>query len=118
MATGGDNRARWVEQALSGLRTGTVDRVSVDEAISAGAKAPASAQTVPPPALQTPLAEPSAAPAEPAEPVRAGRISLLFFANIALWLAIYAPLQVLLSAVSGIVTVAAGVTVTRVRSVA
>src|SRR5262249_20653446 len=34
--------------------------------------------------------------AEPTEPVRPGWISLLFLANIALWLAIYAPLQVLL----------------------
>jgi MFS family permease len=37
-----------------------------------------------------------AALAEPAVPVRAGWISLLFLANIGLWLAIYAPLQVLL----------------------
>jgi MFS family permease len=34
--------------------------------------------------------------AEPTEPVRAGWITLLFVANTALWLAIYAPLQVLL----------------------
>lgn len=37
-----------------------------------------------------------AALAEPGVPVRAGWISLLFFANIGLWLASYAPLQVLL----------------------
>lgn len=37
-----------------------------------------------------------AALAEPAAPVRAGWISLLFAANIGMWLAIYAPLQVLL----------------------
>ena len=37
-----------------------------------------------------------AALAEPTEPVRAGWITLLFLANIGLWLAIYAPIQVLL----------------------
>jgi MFS family permease len=37
-----------------------------------------------------------AALAEPTVPVRAGWISLLFLANIGLWLAIYAPIQVLL----------------------
>jgi hypothetical protein len=37
-----------------------------------------------------------AALAGPGVPVRAGWISLLFLANIGLWLAIYAPLQVLL----------------------
>jgi len=37
-----------------------------------------------------------AALAEPTDPVRAGWISLLFLANIGLWLAIYAPIQVLL----------------------
>jgi hypothetical protein len=37
-----------------------------------------------------------AAPAEPTVPVRARWISLLFLANIGLWLAVYAPLQVLL----------------------
>jgi len=37
-----------------------------------------------------------AALAEPTVPVRANWISLLFLANIGLWLAIYAPLQVLL----------------------
>lgn len=37
-----------------------------------------------------------AALAEPAAPVRAGWISLLFAANIGMWLAIYAPIQVLL----------------------
>jgi MFS family permease len=37
-----------------------------------------------------------AALAEPAVPVRAGWISLLFAANIGMWLAIYAPIQVLL----------------------
>jgi MFS family permease len=42
---------------------------------------------------ETPL---PAAFAEPTQPVRAGWISLLFLANIGLWLAIYAPLQVLL----------------------
>src|ERR1700745_1203246 len=34
--------------------------------------------------------------AEPTEPVRAGWIALLFLANTAMWMAIYAPLQVLL----------------------
>jgi MFS family permease len=34
--------------------------------------------------------------AEPTEPVRAGWITLLFLANTAMWMAIYAPLQVLL----------------------
>ncbi|HEY0934290.1 MAG TPA: MFS transporter [Trebonia sp.] len=37
-----------------------------------------------------------AALAEPAVPVAAGWVSLLFLANIGLWLAVYAPLQVLL----------------------
>src|ERR1700729_830196 len=37
-----------------------------------------------------------AALAEPTVPVRARWISLLFLANIGLWLAVYAPLQVLL----------------------
>ncbi|GAA3535618.1 MFS transporter [Amycolatopsis ultiminotia] len=37
-----------------------------------------------------------AALAEPVERVRAGWMSLLFFANIALWLGVYAPIQVLL----------------------
>ena len=37
-----------------------------------------------------------AALAEPTEPVRAGWITLLFVANVGLWLAIYAPIQVLL----------------------
>ena len=37
-----------------------------------------------------------AALAEPVEPVRANWITLLFLANIGLWLAIYAPIQVLL----------------------
>jgi MFS family permease len=37
-----------------------------------------------------------AALAEPVTPVRAGWISLLFLANIGMWLAIYAPIQVLL----------------------
>jgi MFS family permease len=37
-----------------------------------------------------------AALAEPTEPVRANWITLLFLANIGLWLAIYAPIQVLL----------------------
>jgi MFS family permease len=37
-----------------------------------------------------------AALAEPTAPVRANWVSLLFLANIGLWLAIYAPLQVLL----------------------
>src|SRR5215475_11075987 len=37
-----------------------------------------------------------AALAEPTAPVRRNRITLLFLANIGLWLAIYAPLQVLL----------------------
>jgi len=37
-----------------------------------------------------------AALAEPAEPVRAQWITLLFLANIGLWLAIYAPIQVLI----------------------
>lgn len=37
-----------------------------------------------------------AALAEPAAPVRAGWITLLFTANIGMWLAVYAPIQVLL----------------------
>jgi MFS family permease len=44
----------------------------------------------------TPPTPPPLALAEPTVPVRAGWISLLFGANVALWLAIYAPLQVLL----------------------
>jgi MFS family permease len=44
-----------------------------------------------------PLAAPGpAALAEPVTPVRAGWISLLFLANIGLWLGVYAPIQVLL----------------------
>ena len=41
-------------------------------------------------------AQPPSALAEPTVPVRAGWITLLFLANVALWMAIYAPLQVLL----------------------
>ena len=51
----------------------------MDEAIAAGTET----------ALPTALAEPT-------RPVRASWITLLFLANIGLWLAIYAPLQVLL----------------------
>src|SRR5579859_1345374 len=51
----------------------------MDEAIAAGT------ETVLPAAL-----------AEPTTPVRRGWITLLFLANIGLWLGIYAPLQVLL----------------------
>ncbi len=52
---------------------------ALDEAIAAGT------ETALPAAL-----------AEPTQPVRAGWITLLFVANIGLWLAIYAPIQVLL----------------------
>jgi MFS family permease len=51
----------------------------LDEAIAAGTEIPL-----------------PAALAEPTQPVRAGWVSLLFLANIGLWLATYAPLQVLL----------------------
>ena len=37
-----------------------------------------------------------AALAEPTVPVRSGWITLLFLANIGLWLGVYAPIQVLL----------------------
>lgn len=112
----------------------------MDEAIAAG------------PRTSTPTAL-----AEPTEPVKTGWMTLLFLANIGLWLAIYAPIQVLpaasdrakdlgliniacslplvvaplvagvvlglmnsypaLFALAGAVTVIAGVTVSRVRSV-
>ncbi|HYZ52432.1 MAG TPA: MFS transporter [Streptosporangiaceae bacterium] len=53
--------------------------------------------SVPPaPAVPPADAAPPAALAEPVTPVRAGWITLLFTANIGLWLAIYAPIQVLL----------------------
>lgn len=54
----------------------------VDEAIAAG-----------------PRAALPAALAEPAVPVRAGWITLLFLANVGLWLGCYAPIQVLPAAV-------------------
>ena len=47
-------------------------------------------------AVRAGAGEVPAALAEPAAPVRPGWISLLFAANIGMWLAIYAPLQVLL----------------------
>ncbi len=46
-------------------------------------------------ATQTAAGVPAAL-AEPVQPVRAGWITLLFLANIGLWLAIYAPIQVVL----------------------
>jgi len=44
----------------------------------------------------TTISDMPAALAEPTVPVRAGWISLLFLANIGLWLGVYAPIQVLL----------------------
>src|SRR5271155_3368866 len=58
----------------------------MEEALAPGAEATAAgAGTMLPAAL-----------AEPVVPVRGGWISLLFLANIGLWLGIYAPIQVLL----------------------
>jgi MFS family permease len=73
---------------------------------TAGPAGPLAPDPSEPPAAPAPGAEappaapgaegPPAALAEPVTPVRAGWITLLFTANIGLWLAIYAPIQVLL----------------------